>query len=72
MTTHSFDILSNKGILPDEVLILQNTQEGTLVTNINNITQLRALLDAGFTIADAVIPFSKPQNVNQIVGSVKD
>ena len=29
LTTHSFDILSNQGIQPNEVIVLQNTPEGT-------------------------------------------
>ena len=72
LTTHSFDILSNPGIQSNEVLILENTSEGTTVTNLNDIKQLHSMLDAGFSVADAVIPYSKPQNVNQIVNTIKD
>ena len=29
------------------------------------------MLEAGFSVADAVIPFSKPQNVNQIAKTIE-
>lgn len=71
LTTHSFDILSNEGISGDEVLLLEPANEGTEVHNINDIRSIRSMLDAGFTVADAVIPYSKPKNVSGIVKSVK-
>lgn len=71
LTTHSFDILSNEGIAGEEVLVLTNTKEGTDVSNINDIEQIHSMLKAGFTVADAVIPFSMPKGINQMIRKVK-
>lgn len=71
LTTHSFDILSNEGISGEEVLVLTNTKEGTDVSNVNDIIQIRAMLNAGFTIADAVIPYSMPKGIDQMIRKVR-
>ncbi len=71
LTTHSFDILSNEGIAGDEVLMLTTTQEGTTVENVNDIQTIKAMLESGFTVADAVIPYSTPHNVYDIVKTIK-
>lgn len=71
LTTHSFDILSNEGIGGDEVLVLTTTKEGTEVANINDIAQIRAMLNAGFTVADAVIPYSMPSGIEQMLRTIK-
>ncbi|GHU95248.1 chromosome segregation protein SMC [Bacteroidia bacterium] len=65
LTTHSYDMLSNEGISPDEVLVLQNTQEGTTVTKVSDIAEIKAIIDTGLSIADAVIPITKPENIQQ-------
>ena len=71
LTTHSFDILSNEGIAGEEVLVLTNTKEGTDVSNVNDIIQIRSMLNAGFTIADAVIPYSMPKGIDQMIRKVR-
>lgn len=71
LTTHSFDILSNEGIGGNEVLVLTTTKEGTEVSNINDIDQIRAMLNAGFTVADAVIPYSMPSGIEQMIRTIK-
>jgi predicted ATPase len=63
ITTHSYDILSNQGISPNEVLVLQNTKEGTQIKNVNEIAEIKAIVDAGLAIADAVIPYTKPSDI---------
>ena len=66
ITTHSFEILSNEGISPDEVILLENEVGGTKVSRVSDIENLRHILSAGLTIADAVIPFTKPKNIDQL------
>jgi len=63
ITTHSYDILSSTGISTDEVLLLQNTQEGTTIKKVSDIKEIKPIIESGLTIADAVIPFTKPHNV---------
>lgn len=71
LTTHSFDILSNEGIAGNEVVVLTNTSEGTELSNIEDITQIKSMLNAGFTIADAVLPYSMPKGIDQMVRTIK-
>ncbi len=66
LTTHSYDILSDQGISPEEVLLLRNTAEGTTVDRVSDIEEVRAVLDAGLSMADAVIPVTKPENIEQM------
>ena len=63
ITTHSYEILSSPGIAPDEVIVLQNTPEGTTVKKVSEIDEIRAIVESGLTIADAVIPFTRPKNI---------
>ena len=66
ITTHSYDILSNSGISSDEVLLLQNTQKGTTIQKVSDIAEIKPILDQGLSIADAVIPYTKPKGVDNL------
>ena len=66
LTTHSYDILSNGGISADEVLLLQNTAEGTTVNRVSDIPDIQNILEAGLSMADAVIPATKPSNIERV------
>lgn len=72
ITTHSYDMLSNPGIGTAEVAVLETTKEGTLVKPLSSIPSLQAVVDAGFTVADAVIPHTKPENVSQMNAQIQD
>jgi len=67
ITTHSFDLLSNEGIGADEVLILQAGKECTQVSRADNIEEIRKYLEAGFSMAEAVIPKTSPENIEDIL-----
>lgn len=71
LTTHSFDILSNEGISGNEVVVLTNTSEGTELTNIEDVAQIRSMLKAGFSVADAVLPYSMPKGIEQMIRKIK-
>ena len=66
ITTHSYDILSDSGISTDEVLLLQNTQRGTEIQKVSDIAEIKAIVDAGLSIADAVIPHTKPKEIDKM------
>lgn len=63
ITTHSYEMLSNEGISGEEVVLLKPSQEGTEVINAASIKEVNDELNAGFTIADSVIPYTKPSQV---------
>ncbi len=66
VSSHSPELLSDKSIGLDEVLLLQPTPDGTLVTVAAADDQIRALLEGGLSVGDAVIPRSAPLNVAQL------
>ncbi len=67
LTTHSFDLLSDKGVGAEEVLLLTPTdQEGTQVEKVSDIADVKRLLEGGMTIGEAVLPRVTPKDVNQL------
>ena len=66
ITTHSYDILSNEGIAPEEVLLLTNSPEGTEVEGLSNGEKAKNILAAGFSMADVVMPLTKPWSIESM------
>ena len=56
LSTHSEALLSDPGIGLDEVFLLTPGREGTEVTMLSDRQDVRALLEGGQTIGEAVIP----------------
>jgi predicted ATPase len=67
LSTHSTDLLRDDGIGLDEVLLLLPSQEGTEVKPAGDFAEIRALLESGSSMADAVIPRTRPQNLSQLL-----
>ena len=66
ITTHSYDILSNEGIAPEEVLLLTNSPEVTEVEVLSNVEKAKNILAAGFSMADVVMPLTKPWSIESM------
>lgn len=66
ITTHSYDMLANNGLSSNEVVLLKPSKEGTEVINAANLEDVNAELMAGFSMADAILPYTKPENVDSI------
>lgn len=66
VSSHSFELLSDLGISAEEVLLLQPTAEGTSVSVASGDSQIRALLEGGVSVAEAVIPRTAPVNAEQL------
>ena len=66
ITTHSYDILSNEGIAPEEVLLLTNSPEGTEVEVLSNVEKAKNILAAGFSMADVVMPLTNPWSIESM------
>jgi hypothetical protein len=47
-------------------LVLTPDKEGTVVEVASSIDEVRALLDSGLSVADAVIPRTSPGNLAQL------
>lgn len=66
LSTHSPDLLRDEGIGLDEVLLLEPTAEGTEVRSAGSQKEIRDLLEGGLTLADVVIPRTKPRQAAQL------
>lgn len=66
LSTHSPDLLRDEGIGLDEVLLLEPTAEGTEVRAAGSQREIRDLLEGGLTLAEAVIPRTKPDRAGQL------
>lgn len=66
ITTHSYDMLSNQGISPNEVILLENTPEGTSAKKVTDIEDILPIVQAGLSIAEAVLPYIKPKKIEDI------
>ncbi len=64
ITTHSEALLSNEGIDTNGISMLVATKDGTQVERWSQKEQ--DVVDAGFTVAQAVLPRTKPTNVDQL------
>jgi len=65
LSTHSSDLLRDEGIAADEVLLFIPTEEGSEVKVCADLTDVCQLLEAGLTVAEAVIPRTQPVNAVQ-------
>lgn len=66
LSTHSADLLSDKGIDAEEVLLLTPSVEGTSVEQASSINEIKNLLEGGFNIAEAILPRTAPPETNQL------
>ncbi len=66
ISTHSFDLLSDKGIGGEEVLLLTPDAEGTKVELASSVKDVKILLDSGFSISEAALPKTEPKNLTQL------
>jgi predicted ATPase len=66
LTSHSIDLLNDRGISLDEILLLEPTPEGTLVKSASSIPEIRAMLHGGISPGEAILPRTKPKNINQL------
>ncbi len=67
LTTHSYELLSNKGIDGEEVLVLIPDREGTSVKSAMFRPDINTLLSAGLSVADAAMTRTAPRNVDQLI-----
>jgi len=66
ISTHSPDLLRDEGIGLDEVLLFVPEVEGTSVTLAESHGDVRNLLHGGISLADIVVPKTRPENVQQL------
>jgi predicted ATPase len=67
VSTHSSDLLSDRGIAPDEVLLLYPDPEGTRIVTGAKDREIKRLLQSGLSVADAVFPAIAPKRPEQLL-----
>jgi predicted ATPase len=67
ISTHSADLLSDPSIGTADVLMLEPTKDGTVVAPASSKESVRALVDAGLPVGDAVLPAVAPKDVEQLL-----
>lgn len=66
ISTHSFDLLADKGIAAEELVILQPDKEGTSVRLASNDQDIVGQIKAGFTIAESAFHRTAPMEAEQL------
>jgi predicted ATPase len=66
LTTHSNDLLLDTSIPLSQILLCTPDSEGTKVRPASAFEEIRVLLEEGLTVAEAVMPFTQPKNIEQL------
>ncbi|HNW98527.1 MAG TPA: AAA family ATPase [Bacteroidales bacterium] len=66
ISTHSSDLLNDRGISLKEIAVLEPASEGTKITIASNIKDVKKMLDTGMSPASAILPRVKPKDINQL------
>lgn len=66
LSTHSPELLRDEGIGLDETLLIIPKTEGAEVTPAASFQEARDLLEGGLSLADVVIPKTRPQGAEQL------
>jgi len=66
ISTHSVELLNNPEIGGEEILMLLPSQEGTQVKVAATVPEIRQLMEAGMSAAEAVIPHTEPEDIHQL------
>ncbi len=66
VSTHSSDLLQDEGIGLDEVLLLIPQAEGTSVRLAAEFDEIKALLEGGLSLSEAVMPRTRPAGASRL------
>lgn len=66
VSTHSWDLLSQKSIGGEEVVLLKPDVEGTVATVASAEPEIRELLSSGLSVADVAIPKIAPSGLENL------
>lgn len=66
ISTHSCDLLSDKGIGGEETLLLTPGAEGTTVEEAASKSDIRALLESGLSVGEAALSYTAPSDIRQL------
>ena len=72
MSTHSWDMLDDRGISAHEVLVFEpneqpSARKGTTITRVADVDYLRSLIDDGQSIAEAALSRTEPREIQKLL-----
>ena len=67
VSTHSACLLSDRSLAPEEVLLVRPTGEDSVVTVASDSAEVRALLEGGVPMGEAVLPRVAPTHSEQLL-----
>jgi predicted ATPase len=66
VSTHSWEMLQDRGIGGEDVVLLQPSNEGTIATVASTSQEIRGMLSSGLSIAEVAIPRTAPLEIEQM------
>jgi predicted ATPase len=66
VSTHSMELLSDKGIGAEEVLLLNPSPKGTTIQRASDLKEIRELIEGGFSVGEATLPRTVPKQASRI------
>ena len=66
VSTHSYELLSDKGIAPEEIVVLTSAGEGTKAQLIASDPTNVKLYKSGLTLAEVALPLAAPKDAEQL------
>ena len=66
VSTHSWEMLQDRGIGGEELVMLEPNNEGTVATVASKSADIRKLVSSGLSIAEVALPRTAPPNLEQL------
>jgi|SRR5579863_4226436 len=66
VSTHSWEMLQDRGIGGEELVLLQPDHEGTVATVASSNADIKKLLSAGLSVGEVTLPRTTPANLEQL------
>lgn len=66
VSTHSAELLSDESIGGEEVLVLEPSKDGTMLSLASSQEQIKTLLEGGLRMGEAVLPRTAPAHAEQL------
>ena len=63
ISSHSYELLNTDTISSEEIIMLNQGKEDTVIELANNVPSVNQKIDSGFTPAEAVIPHVAPKGI---------
>lgn len=66
LSTHSYSLLNDRGIAPEEVILLAPSKEGSEIRAASDDPLVAKLVEEGMGVGEAILPLTDPTNAHEI------